>query len=544
MSDFAPNWADLYESIAALDPSAEAIVQGDRRITWGEFDDTASRIAGLFLGWGLHPETRIALYLYNGPEYLELAYGAFKARCVPTNVNFRYQAEEVQYLLADSEAEVLVFHGALADRVAQLADALPIHLLQIDDGAAPLLDGARWYHEAVAEAEPAVATDRSGDDLLILYTGGTTGMPKGVVWRHGDLFHTLSMPAYLAAGLAVPTTVQGVTEATRQLRAASASPTLVSAPPLIHGTALFLAMAAFVRGGKVVLLESRKFDGDELWRLVEREHVTDVAIVGDPFARPLVAALEAREAAGDPVDLSSVRIISSSGITWGYETKKALRDRGQMVLLDMLGASEGGPFATSMTMPGQDPPETARFTIADRAVLLDDDGRVIPPGTDQVGVLAVRGAGPLGYFNDAEKSRHTFRVIDGERYVVPGDYAKVAADGTVSFMGRGSVSINTGGEKVYPEEVEEVLKTHPAVVDCNVVGVPDDKFGEAVTAVVQLSTSVEVTDQELIDHVKARIAGYKQPRHIVRVSELVRSPTGKSDYRLAKQTALNLLDLG
>jgi acyl-CoA synthetase (AMP-forming)/AMP-acid ligase II len=340
----------------------------------------------------------------------------------------------------------------------------------------------------------------------------------------------------------VPETIEEAVDATRQMRAAGASPTMISAPPLIHGTALFLAMSAFGRGGKVVLLESRKFDAAELWRLVERERVTDVAIVGDPFAKPLVAELEAREAAGDPVDLSGLRMVSSAGITWSAPTKQALRRRGQMVLLDMLGASEGGPFAQSMTLPGEEPPDTATFRIGDRAVLLDDDGNRIEPGSDRIGVLAVRGAGPIGYWNDPVKTASTFRTIEGERFNVPGDYARVAADGTVTFVGRGSVSINTGGEKVYPEEVEEVLKTHPSVADCNVVGVPDDRWGEAVTAVVQLRDD-DVTDQDLIEHVKARLAGYKQPRHIVRVSELVRSPTGKSDYRLARATALELLGM-
>lgn len=535
-----PNWADLYEAVTALDPNAEAIVQGDRRITWGAFDDTASRLAATFAAWGLEPGARIALYLYNGPEYLELAYGAFKARVVPTNVNFRYQAEEVRYLLRDSGAEVLVFHGSLAERVAGLGGSAPAHLVQIDDGAAPLLDGAVWYHELLT-TDPAGPAERSGDDLLILYTGGTTGMPKGVMWRHGDLFQTLAFPAYTAAGMPIPETAAGVADAALTLRTSGASPVMLSAPPLIHGTALFLAMAAFLRGGKVVLLESRRFDADELWRLVEREGVTDLAIVGDPFARPMVEGLERREASGEPVDLSSVRVISSSGITWGHETKAAFRARGQMMMLDMLGASEGGPFATSMTLPGQEPPETATFTIAERAVLLDEDGSVIPPGTDQIGILAVRGAGPIGYFNDPVKTAATFPEIDGERYVVPGDYATVAADGTVTFVGRGSVCINTGGEKVFPEEVEEVLKRHASVVDCNVVGVPDDRFGEAVTAVVQLAGGAEVTDEDLIEHVKEHLAGYKQPRHIVRVPELVRSPTGKSDYRLARQTAVDAI---
>jgi 3-oxocholest-4-en-26-oate---CoA ligase len=388
-----PNWADLYEAVTALDPDAEAIVQGDRRITWGEFDETAGRLAAAFQGWGLEPGARVALFLYNGPEYLELAYGAFKARAVPTNVNFRYQTDEVRYLLRDSGAEVLVFHGSLADRIAGLGDDAPAHLVQIDDGAAPLLDGAEWYHEVIARAQPAGPIERSGDDLLILYTGGTTGMPKGVMWRHGDLFQTLGFPAYTAAGMAIPDTAQGVADAVAALRSSGASPVMISAPPLIHGTALFLAMAAFLRGGKVVLLENRRFDAQELWRLVERERVTDLAIVGDPFARPMVDALVAREASGEPVDLSSVRVISSAGITWGHDTKAAFRARGQMVLLDMLGASEGGPFATSMTLPGQEPPETATFTIAERAVLLDEDDSVIPPGSGRVGCSPSRARG-------------------------------------------------------------------------------------------------------------------------------------------------------
>ena len=289
----------------------------------------------------------------------------------------------------------------------------------------------------------------------------------------------------------------------------------------------------------MVLLSGRRFDAGELWRLVETERVTDVAIVGDSFARPMAEALEARDAAGDPVDLSSVRIISSSGITWSQATKAAFRARGQMVLLDMLGASEGGPFATSMTLPGQDPPATATFTLAERAVLIADDGSIIPPGDGRVGVLAFKGSGPVGYHNDPARSASVFRQIDGERYVIPGDYATVAADGTVSFVGRGSVCINTGGEKVYREEVEETLKTHPAVVDCNVVGVPDERFGEAVAAVVQLRH--DVGDADLVAHVKARLAGYKAPRHIVRVDELARSPSGKSDYRAARAAAVEAL---
>ncbi len=540
-----PNWADIYEAITLLDPDAEAMVQGDRRLTWGAFDERASRLAAAFQRWGLEPGSRISLFLFNCPEYLELAYGAFKARAVSTNVNFRYQTDEVRYLVKDADAQVLVFHGALAERVAGLGKDAPPHLVQIDDGHAPLLDGAVWYEDLVADFEPAAPVERSGEDLLMLYTGGTTGMPKGVMWRHGDLFQAISYPAYVAAGMEVPTSIDEVVAITAQLRTVNASPVMLSAPPLIHGTALFLALSVFLRGGRVVLLADRHFDAQELWSQVEREGVTDLAIVGDSFARPMVKALAEREEGGKPVDLSSLGVISSAGVTWSQATKAAFRQRSNdVMLLDMLGASEGGPFAVSMTPPGQEPSETARFTIADGVVLLDDDDQVIPPGSDQVGRLARRGAAPLGYFKAPQKTAETFKEIGGERYTVPGDYAKVAADGSVTFMGRGSVCINTGGEKVFPEEVEEVLKTHPEVVDCNVVGVPDEQFGEAITAVVQLKPDAgDVTDAALAEHVKSKLAGYKRPRHVVRVEKLFRSPTGKSDYRIARETALEALGL-
>lgn len=540
-----PNWADLYEAITRLDPDAQAMVQGDRRITWGEFDDRAARLAGVFQRWGLEPGAKLSLFLYNCPEYLELAYGAFKGRLVSTNVNFRYQTEEVRYLVQDAEAEVLVFHGSLADRVAGLGADLPPHLIQIDDGSAPLLEGAVWYEELISEAEPAAAIERSGDDLLMLYTGGTTGMPKGVMWRHGDLFQAISYPAYVAAGMNVPTSIDEVVAITARLRASNASPVMLSAPPLIHGTALFLALSVFLRGGRVVLLANRHFDAHELWQQVEAEGVTDLAIVGDSFARPMVKALAEREEQGSAVGLDSLRVISSAGVTWSEATKAELRQRSASVmLLDMLGASEGGPFAVSMTPPGEQPGDTASFKIADGVVLLDDDDREISPGSDRVGRLARKGTAPLGYFKAPEKTAETFKVIDGERYTIPGDYAKVAADGTVTFMGRGSVCINTGGEKVFPEEVEEALKLHPAVVDCNVVGVPDEQYGEVVTAVVQLQPQHgDISDDDLSEHVRSQIAGYKRPRHIVRVDQLFRSPTGKSDYRVARETALKALGM-
>jgi acyl-CoA synthetase (AMP-forming)/AMP-acid ligase II len=536
------NFATLWESLADVLPEHEAIVVGDRRITWRELDDRSARLAAALAELGVTRHDTVALYLYNCPEYLECVYAAFKVQGVPVNVNYRYLDEELVYLLRDSAAEVLVFHGSLGERVVAVRDRIPgVVLVQVDDGS-PLVDGAHRYEDLVAGHEAMARAVRSGQDHLVLYTGGTTGMPKGVVWAHDDLFTTLGYPSYTTLGLDIPTQPAQVGETALKVRELGGSPVTLSGPPLMHGTALFLCMSTFLLAGTVVLLQSRRFDPDEMLRLVQREGVTQLIIVGDAFARPLTEALERADAAGRPYDLSSLKRISSSGMMWSAPLKKPFMDRGEMVLLDMLGASEGGPFAVAVSMPGDDP-ATATFKIADRCVVFDEDWKPIPHGTGKVGVLGVSGVGPLGYHGDAEKSAATYRMIDGVRFTVPGDYALVDADGTLHLLGRGSVCINTGGEKVYPEEVEEAAKLHPAVVDCNAVGVPDDRLGEAVTLVVALKPGAEAEPGEIIDFVKGHIAGYKAPRHVVMVDEIRRSGSGKADYRWAKAAAADALGL-
>jgi len=307
----------------------------------------------------------------------------------------------------------------------------------------------------------------------------------------------------------------------------------------MHGTALFFAIQTFVLGGTVVLLGGRRFDADELLRLVERERVTQISLVGDAFARPIVATLAAAEAAGRPYDLSSVQRVLSSGATFSADSKRGLTSRHPMAILDMLGASEGGPYAISMTLPGQDPGETAAFTATPNTVLFDDvTWERLPPGSGRTGVLAVAGAMPRGYLKDDAKTAATFRVIGGVRYTVPGDYAQIDADGTVHLLGRGSVCINTGGEKVYPEEVEVAARAHPGVADCNAVGVPDERFGEAVALVVARAPGgPAVSEAEVIAAVRERLAAYKAPKVVVFVDEIVRSPAGKADYRWARGVA-------
>jgi fatty-acyl-CoA synthase len=533
------SWATIWEALADAQPDHTAVVIGEREMTWRDYDERSAKLAGALTGRGVGAGTRFAQLMFNCPEYMMSVYAAFKLRASPVNVNYRYKAPEIAYICNNAGAEVLAFHGSLGERVAEAVPKMPsvTTLLQVDDGT-PLIEGAEWYHEVVDGAEPAPRIERSGEDTLLLYTGGTTGNPKGVVWRHVDLFGALAFTAYRAAGLDVPTTVEDVGRTAANVRAGGKSPVMLCAPPLMHGTALFLAIGAFVMGGTVVLLGGRSFDTDELWDLVQRHRVTQISLVGDAFARPMNAALDAATEPGMIHDLSSLQRIVSTGATLSADQKRAFQRRApQVMILDMIGASEGGPFAVSMTMPGEDPPETAIFTAPPGVVTIDAvSGEVLPWGSETPGMLAAAGPMPRGYFEDEAKTAETFRVVDGVRYTVPGDFATIAEDGTVLLLGRGSVCINSGGEKIYPEEVEVAAREHPTVIDANAVGVPHERFGETVVLVCSVSEPTEADD--VIATIKSLIADYKAPRRVVFVDEIYRAPNGKSDYRWARDRAI------
>ena len=537
------NWATLWEALADAQPSHVAVVVGEQTSTWREFDDRSARLATALGQRGVGLGTRVAQLMFNCPEYLDSTYAAFKLRATPVNVNYRYKAPEIAYICNDAGAEVLVFHGSLGERVAEAVPLMPTVrvLLQVDDGT-PLIEGAEWYHDLVEASQPAERIERSGDDMLLLYTGGTTGNPKGVVWPHVDLFGALAFTGYTAAGIEIPTTVDEVGRIAASLQAEGKSPVMLCAPPLMHGTALFLAIGAFVMGGTIVLLGTRSFDADEVWSLVVARRVTQISLVGDAFARPLNAALDAAEEAGVVHDLSPLARIVSTGATLSAEQKVEFQRRApNAVILDLVGASEGGPFAVAMTMPGTDPAETAVFAAPPNVVTIDPaTGRPLPWGSSTPGMLAASGPMPAGYWQDDAKTAETFPVIDGVRYTVPGDFATIAEDGTITLLGRGSVCINSGGEKIYPEEVEVAARRHRTVVDANVVGVPDARFGEIVTLVCSVSAPTSPID--IISTVKEAIADYKAPRRVVFVDEVYRAPNGKSDYRWAREQALSVTD--
>lgn len=529
--------ASAWEVVADTVPERDAVVQGSRRITYREFDDAAARFASALEEAGVGVGESVGLFLYNCPEYLVAQYGAFKHRAVPINVNYRYLGDELAYILENSGAVALVFHHSLSGRVEQVRDRLP-HLrllVEVDDGGEPIPE-AVGFESLVASAEPQARVDRPGDDLYMLYTGGTTGLPKGVMSHQHEFAEALYQVFGALDGIPMPRALEDVATLVNGLGEAGRT---VSVPccPLMHGTGMWVsAIRALLSGGTVVLLEGRTFDAHEAWSLVERERVTQIVIVGDPFARPLLHALEEREYAGRPYDVSSVRSIASSGAIWSAEVKDGLRSRLSAILYDALGSTEGGGYAASIasSISGA---QTAHFALAPGARVVDDNGREVVAGSGTPGLLVAQTMF-YGYYNDPERTASAFLTLDGRQYVRTGDYAIVDADGTITLLGRGSVSINTGGEKVFAEEVEEAVKRHPDVVDCLVVGLPDERFGERVVAVVA-SSSPGLSGEALREWLRPSLAHFKIPKSITVLDGVRRHPNGKADYAWAREMAGN-----
>ena len=531
------NMATMWEAVVDRLPEKTAQICGERRISFREYDDRAARLASALDAAGVGPGTKVAVYLFNCNEFLEAVFAAMKLRAVPVNVNYRYLADELHYLLENSDAEVVVYHGALAERVESVRASLPrlrmlVQVATTDEDRVPLLSGAHAYEDLLAAHAPAPRIERSGDDYVFLYTGGTTGLPKGVMWRHKALYAQLSA-SYMVLGGPAPVTPDEVGDAAVKLDAMGAGGPGLAAAPLMHGMAWFSSMGRLMNGGAVVSLTNRSFDPHEFWQNVQEHRVGAATIVGDAFARPLVGALEEAERRSEPYDITSLQMIVSGGVMWTPPYKQPFLDRGVGLLIDGLGSSEATGAGMMMSTKGQDL-STARFQLNPGTRVLTEDGRDVAPGSGEVGVLAITGdALPDGYYKDAAKTETTFRIVDGKRYAIPGDFARVEADGSITLLGRGSVCINTGGEKVYPEEIEEIVKLHPAVDDCTVVGIPDAKWGQAITAVVSPRAGQVVRPDDVIGLCKGKLAAYKAPKHVVVVERVLRSPAGKADYRWA-----------
>ncbi|HUZ13272.1 MAG TPA: AMP-binding protein [Caulobacteraceae bacterium] len=539
------NHADIWESIAGAIPHLPAQIRGARVVSWGEFDRRANALARRLLDIGLKRQSKVAAYLYNGPEYLETYYAAFKAGLAPVNTNYRYVADELLYLFDNADAEAVVFGASFAETADSIRGRLPKvkAWIAVAEPGHPVPPFAQDYDAIVAAREPRVVAPwgRSGDDLLILYTGGTTGMPKGVMWRLEDLFFVLGGGGNALMG--VPP-LERPEQAPERILAALGDPasplapsTTIAAAPLMHGTAQFTAIIVLTIGGSAATLPSTRFDAIELWNEAERLSAAGIAIVGMAFAQPMLEALDANPGRWN---LSGLRRISSSGTVWSMENKQGLlRHLPGVAILDSLGSSEAVGLGISAS-GAEATAQTAKFMVTPNSACFTEDGRRVEPGSGERGLLAVSGFLPAGYYKDPEKTERTFRVFEGRRWSVPGDWATVEADGSLKLLGRGSQVINTGGEKVFPEEVEEAIKLFAGVRDAAVVGVPDARFGERICAVVDVGDGPAPSLAEISAHVRARLAAYKAPRELV-IAPIARAANGKLDYKGVRAEALKAL---
>ena len=527
------NIANIFEEIAEAIPEATALAHGDSILSWEQMNHRANGVAKHLLDSGLVEQDKVAQYLYNSPHYMESVLASFKAGMAIVNTNYRYAADELVYLWDNADVRAVVFHGTFIPQIEDVKDRLPNigTWLWVDDGSLPCPSWATDY-ESVATTSNVENVEgpwgRSGDHLMLLYTGGTTGMPKGVMWRQDDLVGALEssnrnkLPDTVVAGAAAE-------------RLKGAGPKGLPGAPLMHGTGFFNSLSTMLLGGSTTTLTGRNFDVEELLSTIESAKINSISIVGDAFAKPMLRALDAEP---DRWNLSSLRVIISSGVMWSRETKDGLlRHNDRLIMVDSLGSSEAIGMASNVSTKDSDESSTGSFSLGPNTRVVTEDGRDVEPGSGERGRVALRGRTPIGYYKDEAKSAATFQIIDGVRYSIPGDWAEVRADGSVALLGRGSQCINTGGEKVYPEEVEETMKTHSAVADCAVVGVPDERFGQAICAIVEL-LDTSVNNDDLVDHVRAKIARYKAPRHVIRVDTVGRAVNGKLDYK--KLTALAL----
>ncbi len=530
------NIADLFEHTVDVVPDRLCVVDGDVRLTYRELDERGNQFGHFLLSQGVKPADHVGIYAQNSHQWLEAMLGCLKVRAVPINVNYRYVEDELAYLIGNAELVVCVYDQEYADRLAAVKDRSPklttfVHI-EDDSGADTSPLDSMAFEDAVAQGSTERDFDeRTPDDIYVIYTGGTTGMPKGVMWRHEDIFFALGQ------GIDALTGERVASEYTRAEQAAASPTPLVFCviPPLMHGAAQIATLSQWFLGSTLVMV--RKFDAEGVWELFEREGVNSVLLTGDAMARPLMDALEANP---DRWDLSALLSVSSSAALFSQSLKDRYMEHfPNLVLTDSIGSTESG-FNGLMYASKGAKAAAGGPTVSPGAdvVILDENLEVIPSGDFRIGKLGRGGNIPLGYFNDPKKTAETFVIAaDGRRYAVSGDSAQWTEDGRMTMLGRGSVSINSGGEKIFPEEVEQALKAHPAVFDCTVVGVADERWGQRVAAVVQFSEGTTCSLADLDSHARQHIAGYKVPRELHVVEKIVRSPSGKPDYRWAKELA-------
>ena len=541
------HFATLWENISDVIPDRKALICGNIERTWKEYDNRAARLATLLSKNGLGDDSKVGLYLHNSNEYLEAQYSVFKIKGVPINVNYRYKEEELVYLLDNADAEAVFYQGCYASQIESIKEKLPkVKLfIQVDDGTTELPKFSVDFEDSISANDPMERIARSGENIYMLYTGGTTGMPKGVMYKHQG-FVSAMLKTGTAWGLlpiapeelestagfdldVVPGLVKDLDES---------NSLIVSLPacPLMHGTGMWLgALIPLSVGGTVVTIPQLGFDPDHLLKETEKHKVNNLVIVGDAFAKPIRDSLDKAKAEANPYNIDSVNMMISSGVMWSSEVKEGLLAHNEMLLVDAMGSTEGGMGGSIASR--ENPAPTAKFTLNPGVIVITDEGKLVEPGSGEMGLIGTSGLVPEGYFKDAKKSAETFKEVDGVRYSFPGDYALMEADGTITLLGRGSNCINTAGEKVYPEEVEEAVKRHPDIYDCLVVGVDDDRFGQRVIALASYREGNTVEEADLINFTREHLAGYKLPKQVLFVDEVMRAPNGKANYKWAKQRA-------
>lgn len=529
------HFANVFEAIADAIPDNEALVCGDNRRTWQQFDDRAARLSQAFLDAGLGPNGKVGFYLYNGNEYIESYFATIKSRGVAVNINYRYVEKELEYLLDYSDTEILIYHSSLSERVAKVTagmDKIKL-LIEVDDGGNHY-EKAVHYEDVIANNSPAPRIERAHDDQFMNFTGGTTGMPKGVVYHIGEVtdFYLASLPAFYGFDLTLDSEA-AVANFAKMV--APGKPASLPACPLMHTAGLLNGLLTqLLFGAKIVTLQSRSFDANEMLEVIEKEQITFTVIVGDAFCLPILKAMDEAKAAGKHYDLSSLKAVMSSGVVWSPESKQRLLEYADLKLIDAMGATEGG-MGMSITDRNTPPSATGKFGKMPSTKVFTEDGREIEPGSGEIGFIAAGGAFvPVGYYKDPEKSAKTFRVINGQRYAFIGDMGTIEADGTLTVVGRGSGCINTAGEKVFPEEVETVLRQHDEIDDCIVVGVPHERFGQCVAAVIATTPNSSLDNDAILAYCKESLAGYKCPRVISIQDTVQRGPNGKADLKWAK----------
>ena len=543
------NVADLFERVASHVPDREAIICGDARLTYGDFDRRANRMARCLAASGISKGDHVAIYAYNRLEWVEAMLACYKLCAVPININYRYVEDELFYLLNDADVKAIVFEQQFAPLLANVSHRLPLltTYMVLEDGSNASLTGLHAVEYAAAMAQQTdtpLDIPRSADDLYVLYTGGTTGMPKGVVWRQEDVIMALGGGLDMATGQRL---ASAEVMADRCIQPNAFPMRSLQLAPLMHGAAQWGALRALLEGGVVILSDRKSFDADHVWHTVGQEKANVMLITGDAMARPLMDALEAKRTADDaPYDLSSLFVIASSAALFSPTLKDAFTEYfPNALIMDNIGASEVGYCGAAVHSKGNADKDAGgpRVSPGPDIVVLDDDFSLIPSGSSREGWLARGGNIPVAYYKDEEKTRKTYiTASDGKRYAIPGDRVRTNEDGSLTLLGRGSLCINSGGEKIFPEEVECAIKAHPDVFDTLVVGTPDARFGSCVTALIQLRPHAATPSLESIHTACAsRIARYKLPRQLLFVDQIKRSPSGKPDYLWAKETAVQQL---